>query len=96
MRSFPAISVVRLGLAAAVDERAVTARHAQLGLDRPMVPVRRFRMGLFRGFRHLDVVGASQSRRNPARFPISLEIAIWRLWLQQTDPLGTTLKQNSR
>jgi peptide/nickel transport system permease protein len=103
MRLIPGdICVVRLGSGGGTfDESAVTACHAQLGLDRPVIV--QFASFLW-GLLHFDF-GTSMWSGKPvsyeiaARFPISLEIAVLAtvVAIVIAIPLGTisALKQNS-
>jgi peptide/nickel transport system permease protein len=80
MRLIPGdICVVRLGSGGGTfDERAVTACHAQLGLDRPMfMQFLDFVWGFFRGDFGISMwSGKPVLTEIAARFPISLEICI--------------------
>ncbi len=73
MRLIPGdICVVRLGSGGGTfDERAVTACHAQLGLDRPIfLQFVDFVVGFLPGrLRHLDVVGQARLVRDRRAFP---------------------------
>src|SRR5216684_3818377 len=103
MRLIPGdICVVRLGSGGgSFDERAVTACHAQLGLDRPVfLRFVDFVWGFFRGDFGISMwSGKPVAYEIAARFPISLEICILAVVVSNiiAIPLGTisALKQNS-
>jgi len=103
MRLIPGdICVVRLGSGGGTfDERAVTACHAQLGLDRPiLLQFFDFVWGFFRGdFGTSMWSGKPVAYEIAVRFPISLEICILAVVVANliAIPLGTlsALKQNS-
>ena len=80
MRLIPGdICVVRLGSGGGTfDERAVTACHAQLGLDHPIyVQFINFVVGFFQGDFGISMwSGKPVSYEIAARFPVTLEIAI--------------------
>ncbi len=103
MRLIPGdICVTRLGSGGGTfDERAVTACHLQLGLDRPVfLQFFDFVWGLFRfDFGTSMWSGKPVSYEIAARFPISLEIAILAtvVAIVIAIPLGTisALKQNT-
>ena len=103
MRLIPGdICVVRLGSGGgSFDERAVTACHAQLGLDRPVfLQFVDFVWGFFTGDFGISMwSGKPVAFEIAARFPISLEIAILAVVVANVIaiPLGTisALKQNT-
>ena len=103
MRLIPGdICVVRLGSGGGTfDERAVTACHAQLGLDLPIyMQFLKFVVGFFQGDFGISMwSGKPVSYEIAARFPVSLEIAIMAVVISNVIaiPLGTisALKQNS-
>ena len=103
MRLIPGdICVVRLGSGGgSFDERAVTACHAQLGLDHPIyVQFINFVVGFFQGDFGISMwSGKPVSYEIAARFPVTLEIAIMAVVISNVIaiPLGTisALKQNS-
>src|SRR6267154_1602398 len=103
MRLIPGdICVVRLGSGGGTfDERAVTACHAQLGLDRPVfLQFVDFVWGFFTGDFGISMwSGKPVAYEIAARFPISLEICILAVVVANliAIPLGTisALKQNS-
>src|SRR5438874_1201265 len=103
MRLIPGdICVVRLGSGGGTfDERAVTACHAQLGLDHPVfLQFINFVWGFFHGDFGISMwSGKPVLYEIAARFPISLEIAIMAVVIANVIaiPLGTisALKQNS-
>jgi len=102
MRLIPGdICVVRLGSGGgSFDERAVTACHAQLGLDSPVfLQFVNFVWGFFRGdFGTSMWSGKPVAYEIAARFPISLQICIMAVVVANVIaiPLGTisALKQN--
>src|SRR5436190_2000979 len=102
MRLIPGdICVVRLGSGGgSFDERAVTACHAQLGLDHPIfLQFVDFVWGFFRGdFGTSMWSGKPVAYEIAARFPISLEICIMAVVISNiiAIPLGTisALKQD--
>jgi len=103
MRLIPGdICVVRLGSGGGTfDERAVTACHAQLGLDRSVfLQFVDFVWGFFRGDFGISMwSGKPVLYEIAARFPVSLEICILAVVVANVIaiPLGTisALKQNS-
>jgi peptide/nickel transport system permease protein len=103
MRLIPGdICVVRLGSGGGTfDERAVTACHAQLGLDLPVyMQFVNFVVGFFQGDFGISMwSGKPVSFEIAARFPVTLEIAIMAVIVANVIaiPLGTisALKQNS-
>src|SRR5260370_13905106 len=103
MRLIPgALWVVGLGSGGgSFDERAVTACHAQLGLDRPVfLQFVDFVWGFFSGDFGISMwSGKPVAYEIAARFPISLEICILAVVVSNiiAIPLGTisALKQNS-
>jgi peptide/nickel transport system permease protein len=103
MRLIPGdICVVRLGSGGGTfDERAVTACHAQLGLDHPIyVQFINFVVGFIQGDFGISMwSGKPVSYEIAARFPVTLEIAIMAVVIANVIaiPLGTisALKQNS-
>ena len=103
MRLIPGdICVVRLGSGGGTfDERAVTACHAQLGLDRSIyVQFINFVVGFLQGDFGISMwSGKPVSYEIAARFPVTLEIAIMAVVIANVIaiPLGTisALKQNS-
>jgi peptide/nickel transport system permease protein len=102
MRLIPGdICVVRLGSGGgSFDERAVTACHAQLGLDSPVfLQFVNFVWGFFRGdFGTSMWSGKPVAYEIAARFPVSLQICIMAVVVANVIaiPLGTisALKQN--
>ncbi len=103
MRLIPGdICVVRLGSGGGTfDEWAVTACHAQLGLDRSIyVQFINFVVGFLQGDFGISMwSGKPVSYEIAARFPVTLEIAIMAVVIANVIaiPLGTisALKQNS-